>query len=150
MHVVVCGASGQLGAELVELFSERGCRVDGFDLDLDITNHDLVMEKLIPLTPELIVNAAADIDADNAESNPEKSYSVNFTGTQNLVLACLKIGCPMGFVSSDYVFDGTKGEAYNEFDGANPLGVYGRAKLASENYMMSVLGSCYIFRTQWL
>lgn len=150
MRIVICGAEGQLGAELVELYKERGFHVDGFDLDLDIANHDLVMEKLPPLKPDLLVNAAADIDADGAEGNPEKSYSVNFTGTQNLVLACLEAGCPMAFVSSDYVFDGRKGDAYNEFDRTNPLGVYGRAKLASENYLMSVLGKGFIFRTQWL
>lgn len=150
MHVVICGAEGQLGRELIELFNARGDRVDGFDLDLDITDFDLVMDKLPPLKPDLLINAAANIDADDAEINPEKSFSVNFTGVQNLALACLEIDCPMAFVSSDYVFDGNKGTAYNEFDEPNPQGVYGKAKVASEHYLMSVLGKAFIFRTQWL
>lgn len=150
MRVVICGAAGQLGSELVDVFGESGDEVLGFDLDMDITDYDLLMSKVPPMKPDLVVNAAAHVNADEAETNPELSYRVNFTGTQNLALASLKAGCPLVFVSSDYVFDGLKGSAYSEFDQVNPRGVYGRAKLAAETYIASVLHGYYIFRTQWV
>ncbi len=150
MRVIICGAEGQLGSDLVKVFRSRGEEVFGYDLDLDITDYDLVMEKIPPLRADLLVNTVADIDADRAELDPEPSLKVNFTGNQNLVLACLGCGCAMAFISSDYVFDGRKGSAYNEFDPPNPQGVYGRAKLASERYLASLLPRHFIFRTQWL
>ncbi len=73
MRVVICGAEGQLGRDLVEAFREVGAEVLGFDLDLDITDHALVMEKIPSLKPDLLVNAAADLDADGAELDPEPS-----------------------------------------------------------------------------
>lgn len=149
MRVVVCGAAGQLGSELVEIFRENGHEVLDFDLDLDITDYELVMGKIPRLKPDLLINSAAHVDADEAELNPEVSYKVNFTGTQNLALACLEAGCPIVFISSDYVFDGLKGSPYTEFDEPNPQGVYGKAKLAAERYLAS-LQKYYIFRTQWI
>jgi dTDP-4-dehydrorhamnose reductase len=147
---VICGAAGQLGSELVELFTGTDDVVHAFDLDMDITDYALLMERLPPLAPDLVINSAAHVDADEAERDPEISYGINFMGTQNLALVCRSLGCPLVFVSSDYVFDGLKGGAYNEFDAPNPQGVYGRAKLAAERYMASVLDQYYIFRTQWL
>lgn len=150
MRVVVCGASGQLGSELMEVFEARRDEVIGFDLDLDITDYEAVMETVPSLGPGLLVNAAADLDADKAESDPEPNLRVNFTGAQNLALAARTAGCPLVFLSSDYVFDGSKGEAYNEFDQPNPRGVYARAKLAAERYIPGVAPGYYVFRTQWL
>ncbi len=150
MRVVICGAKGQLGSELVDLYRARGDEVLGFDLDLDITLYDVVMERIPVLKPDLLINSAAHVDADAAESNPELSYRVNFTGTQNLALAARRAGCPLVFLSSDYVFDGFKGEAYNEFDEPHPRGVYARAKVAAECYIPGIVPEHYIFRTQWL
>ena len=150
MRVVICGAEGQLGADLVEVFRAGGDEVLPFDLDLDITDHGEVMERIPPLRPDLLVNAAAHTDLDGAELDPEPSIKVNFTGAQNLALACLEADCPMAFLSTDYVFDGRKGSAYDELDPVNPQGVYARSKLAAERYISSILNRHYIFRTQWL
>jgi len=150
MKVVVCGAAGQLGMELVDVFKTRGDDVLGFDLDLDITVYELIMEKILPLKPDILINSVAYVDADDSELNPDTSYRINFTGNQNLALVALEVGCPLVYVSSDYVFDGMKGSSYNEFDEVCPTGVYGKAKAASERYIASVLHRYYIFRTQWL
>ena len=150
MKVVICGAAGQLGMELIDVFKTRGDDALGFDLDLDITVYDLIMEKILPLKPDLLINSAAYVDADDSELNPDTSYRINFTGNQNLALAALEAGCPLVYVSSDYVFDGMKGGSYNEFDEVCPTGVYGKAKVASERYMATVLHRYYVFRTQWL
>ncbi len=150
MRIVVNGSAGQLAGDIMDVLREQGDEVLGFDLELDITDYGTVMREIPSLAPDLVINAAAHVDADAAESNPEISYRVNFTGTQNLTLACLEAGCPLVFFSSDYVFDGTKGGAYNEFDAVNPQGVYGRAKVGAERYIQSVLSRYYIFRCQWL
>jgi dTDP-4-dehydrorhamnose reductase len=150
MKVVICGAAGQLGMELIDVFNARGDDVLGFDLDLDITVYELTMDKILPLDPDILINSAAYVDADDSELNPDNSYRVNFTGNQNLALVALQAGCPLVYVSSDYVFDGMKGSSYNEFDRVCPTGVYGRAKAASERYTASVLHRYYVFRTQWL
>lgn len=132
------------------MFREKDGEVLAYDMDLDITDRGLVMDVIPPLDPDLVVNSAADIDADGAEVDPEPSYLVNFVGTQNLALACRRIGCPLVFVSSDYVFDGMKGKPYTEFDSPNPQGVYGKAKLAAERHVAALPGGYYVFRTQWL
>lgn len=150
MRVVICGAAGQLGTDLVEVFRAGGDEVLPFDLDLDITDYGLVMERIPSLEPDLVINTAADLDADRAELDPEPSLRVNLTGAQNLALACLEAGCPLAFISSDYVFDGIKGAPYTELDEPNPQGVYGKAKLAAERFLASTLPRHYIFRTQWL
>ena len=150
MRVVICGAAGQLGSELVGIFKARGADVHGFDLDMDITDYDKVYKTIPPLEPDLLINSAADVDADGAERDPDPSYRVNFTGNQNLVLAALEASCPIAYVSSDYVFDGTKGDEYNEFDTVCPQSVYGRAKVASEVYTAAVASRHFIFRTQWV
>lgn len=150
MRVVICGAAGQLGSDLVDVFRAEGEEVIGFDLDLDITDYGKVIKTIPSLHPDLVINAAADLNADQAELDPEPSLRVNLTGTQNLALACLEAGCPLAFISSDYVFDGKKGAPYTELDEPNPQGVYGKAKLASERYLAAVLPRHYIFRTQWL
>jgi dTDP-4-dehydrorhamnose reductase len=150
MRVVICGAEGQLGADLVRTFQDAGEEVLGFDLELDITDYIQVMKRVPPIRPDLLINAAADTDLDRAEIDPEPSLRVNFTGTQNLALACLEAGCPMAFISTDYVFDGKKGAAYNEFDQTNPQGVYAKCKLAAERYTASTLNRYFIFRTAWL
>jgi dTDP-4-dehydrorhamnose reductase len=150
IRVVICGAAGQLGSELADVFQGAGDEVQGFDLDMDITDYGLLNEKIPPLAPDLVINSAAHVDADEAERDPDISYRINFVGTQNLALVCASLGVPLAFVSSDYVFDGLKGSAYNEFDEPCPRGVYGRAKLAAERYMSATLGGYYIFRTQWL
>jgi dTDP-4-dehydrorhamnose reductase len=150
MRVIVCGSAGQLGREVVRIFRDAGDDVSAFDLDLDITDYDLVMKKIPPLKPGLLINAAADTDLDRAELDPDPSLKANFTGPQNLALACLESACPMVFISTDYVFDGEKKDMYTEFDEPNPQGVYAKCKLAGERYLASVLSRYFIFRTAWL
>lgn len=150
MRVVILGAEGQLGKDLVEVFRSRGEEVHPFDLDLDITDLPRLVDTITSLGPDLVINSAADVDADRAELDPDPSIRVNYIGAQNVALACLEAGSECAFISSDYVFDGKKGAPYNELDEPNPQGVYGRAKLAAERYIASVLSRYYIFRTQWL
>ncbi|MHB8780101.1 MAG: dTDP-4-dehydrorhamnose reductase [Candidatus Geothermincolia bacterium] len=150
MRVLVNGSSGQLAGDIIDVLCERGHEVLSYDLDLDITDYDAVMSRVPELAPELLINAAAYTDVDGSESNVDTAYRVNFTGAQNLALACQRAGCPMVFFSTDYVFDGTKGSPYNEFDETRPLGVYGATKLQGERCVQNLLDRYFIFRLQWL
>jgi dTDP-4-dehydrorhamnose reductase len=149
MKVLITGANGQLGTDL-QLVLREGHELFPFDLDLDITDASAVDEKLGQLRPDVVVHAAAYTDVDGAESHPELAFQVNALGTQNVALACQKIDAAMVYVSTDYVFDGTKGEPYLEFDRTNPLSVYGQSKLAGEIYTTTLLDRFYLVRTAWL
>ncbi len=139
-----------MGSDLVEVFRDEGEEVYPFDLDLDITDNRRLLDTICSLSPDLVINSAADVDADRAEVDPDPSIRVNYIGAQNVALACLEADCACAFISSDYVFDGKKNAPYTEMDEPNPQGVYGRAKLAAERYVASLLPRHYIFRTQWL
>jgi dTDP-4-dehydrorhamnose reductase len=117
-RVLITGAGGQLGTALAEVFPWADARGHGA---LDVTRE-------IPRDYDLVLHAAAWTDVDGAEADPEGAEAVNVLGTRNVVAA----GAPVVYFSSDYVFDGRKGEPYLESDEPNPLGAYGRTKLAGE------------------
>ncbi len=136
--VLVTGAGGQLGRALAETFS----RDEVFALtraDWDVTQPPPL--GLPPL--DLVLHAAAWTDVDGAEDDPQGAAAVNVGGTRNAAA----LGAPLVYFSSDYVFDGTKGEPYVESDGPNPLSAYGRSKLLGE----AAAGErAWIVRTSWL
>ena len=96
----------------------------------------------IEAQPELVLHAAAWTDVDGAESEPEEARRVNVEGTRNVVA----LGAPVVYFSTDYVFDGTKGEPYVESDEPNPLSVYGRTKLEGERQIREG----WVVRSSWL
>lgn len=149
MRVLITGASGQLGTDL-QLVLKGKHELSPFDLDLDVTDARAVKEKFSQVLPEVVIHAAAYTDVDGAESDPLSAYRVNALGTQNVALACQKLDAAMVYVSTDYVFDGTKNEPYLEFDATNPLSVYGKSKLAGEIYTTTLLNRFYLVRTAWL
>lgn len=149
MKVLITGANGQLGTDL-QIVLKGKHELFPFDLDLDVTDPGAVNKKLGQLRPDVVIHAAAYTDVDGAESNPELTFRVNSLGTQNVALACQKNGAAMVYISTDYVFDGTKEEPYLEFDRPNPLSVYGRSKLAGEIYTTTLLDHFYLIRTAWL
>jgi dTDP-4-dehydrorhamnose reductase len=114
--------------------------------ELDIGDHHAVMQRLVPIAPELIVNAAAYTDVDGCESEHRRAYRDNGLGPQSLALAARACGAMLIHVSTDYVFDGEKGEPYDELDPPNPLSVYGRSKLAGELFVRSILPESFVVR----
>jgi len=89
-------------------------------------------------------------NVDGCERNPDAAYRINALGTQNVALACQRCDAAMVYVSTNEVFDGTKGEPYLEFDRPNPINAYGRSKLAGEFFTRTLLHRFYIVRTAWL
>ncbi|KLV32782.1 dTDP-4-dehydrorhamnose reductase [Priestia megaterium] len=149
--VLITGANGQLGKELVELFTEKGFEVYGFGRDkMDITNQAQVQEVISTLKPNIVIHSAAHTQVDLAESEPEQAFSINAYGTRNVAVAAEAVGAKLVYVSTDYVFDGTNDEPYNEFSPTSPLGVYGRSKLAGEQFVRDLHSKFFIVRTSWV
>jgi dTDP-4-dehydrorhamnose reductase len=131
--VLITGAGGQLGQALRETFPEADARSHA---ELDVTAPPSEAR------PGLVLHAAAWTDVDGAEERPEEAALVNVVGTQNVV----RLGAPVVYYSTDYVFDGGKREPYVETDEPNPLSVYGRTKLEGEREVREG----WVVRSSWL
>jgi dTDP-4-dehydrorhamnose reductase len=150
LKVLVLGAGGMLGKDLVTILSAKG-QVWARDIgDFDITDPKRVRQEVETLQPQVLVNAAAYTDVDGCESKKEMAFAVNAEGTRNVALACAAIGGRMIQLSTDYVFDGSSRIPYREEDIPNPLNVYGRSKLQGERYIREILENHLIIRTEWL
>jgi dTDP-4-dehydrorhamnose reductase len=148
MKVVVFGRGGQLGVELVRVFTERGCEVIGFERSsVDVTDGSKVESTLAHLDPALVLNAAAYNQVDLAEKDAMGAYQGNALAVRNLALACRQVDAKLVHFSTDYVFDGTLGRPYAEEDATHPLGAYAVSKLAGELYAQAYLDKLLIIRT---
>lgn len=145
--ILVVGANGMLGQDLMSLLGERG---RGVDLpDIDITDMISVQQVLTTLKPKVVVNCAAYTDVDGCETNSEIAMQVNGEGVAFLALVTREIGAKLVQVSTDYVFDGSKGSPYGEDDLQQPLNIYGESKLAGE-LNVDINPDNLLVRTQWL
>ncbi|MBD9409174.1 dTDP-4-dehydrorhamnose reductase [Stutzerimonas stutzeri] len=150
MRILVCGAGGQVGRELVERASRFGLDVLApARAQLDIAKPEQVADAMRQ-RPELIINAAAYTHVDNAESHGEQAYAVNRDGPRHLAEAAKHAGVPLFHISTDYVFSGEATRPYTESDETGPTGVYGASKLAGEEAIRSCLPAHLILRTSWV
>ena len=145
--ILVVGAAGMLGRDLIALLGDRGQGVD--IADIDITSLESVLKVFRDLKPEVVINCAAYTDVDGCESNIETAMAVNGEGVGHLAMACRDIEALLVQVSTDYIFDGGKGTPYVEDDAPCPLSVYGESKLAGELNAV-FCPEHLIVRTQWL
>lgn len=146
MRVVVTGAAGQLGQDVVSAFGDHD--VFGFDRSaLDVSDRDAVLGAILSLEPDAVVHAAAWTAVDACQGDPPRAFAVNAIGTRNVAEACRRSRAHLVHVSTDYVFDGTSPTAYIECDEPNPQTVYGRSKLAGER---EVDPDFTIVRTSWV
>lgn len=146
---MITGSAGQLGQDLVRVL-QSDHEVFAHDIDLDITDYEVVRVRVSDIGPDVIINSAAYTDVDGCETNADLAYRVNALGAQNIALAAQACGASVVSISTDFVFDGTKASPYDEFDQPNPKSVYGRSKLAGENLVREVCSKHYIVRTAWL
>jgi len=145
--ILVVGAHGMLGRDLVALLGDRG---HGIDIaDIDIASPESVLTVVAALKPEVVINCAAYTDVDGCEGNTETAMAVNGEGVAYLAMACRDLGALLVQVSTDYVFDGGKGTPYVEDDAPHPVSVYGESKLAGE-MNAAFCPEHLIVRTQWL
>lgn len=150
MKVMITGALGQLGCDVVQLLSKSHELMPLSKGDLDVTHIKEVMEIVKYNRPDVIIHTAAYTDVDRAEKDPKKAYDVNAFGTKNLAEAAQLVKAKLVYISTDYVFDGSKGESYTEFDSPSPLSVYGESKLIGEHFVKNLCDQFFIVRTAWL
>ncbi len=167
MRVVVTGAGGQLGRDVVDALSGvvppggRRCALLGpegprsSDVDVVVADHRLlavedrsaVLHALDELRPDVVVHAAAFTAVDACEADPDRAFRVNTLGTRHVAEACEATGAHMVYLSTDYVFDGTSTRPYREWDRPNPLSVYGQSKLGGEQECPP---GATVVRTSWV
>lgn len=140
MRIILIGADGQLGADLVKIIAPKDL-LPLTEEDLDIANRDLTLKVIRRYSPDVIINTAAYNDVDGCEDNELKAFGVNALGAKNVALACKSCAATMVHFSTDYVFDGQKKEPYTESDAPNPLSTYGLSKRAGEDYVQTLLDS---------
>ncbi|EAD1374595.1 dTDP-4-dehydrorhamnose reductase [Listeria monocytogenes] len=152
MSILVTGANGQLGTELVQLLKEHNLTVTEWDKDsVDIVDKAAVKKAMLDLKPEWIIHCAAFTNVEAAEDElKDVNWEVNVDGTENISEAAEIVGAKLVYISTDYVFDGTKKEAYLPDDKTNPLNQYGIAKLAGEKVALEKNSQTYVIRTSWV
>ncbi|MGE0066996.1 MAG: dTDP-4-dehydrorhamnose reductase [Solirubrobacterales bacterium] len=133
MKVLVTGAAGMLGRDLMLAAGNAGHEVVGFGrAELDVADAETVHRRIDLERPDVVINSAAWTDVDGAETAEDDAFAVNGAGAGNAAAAAAEVGASVVYVSTDYVFDGTKSEPYVESDQPAPLSAYGRTKLAGE------------------
>ncbi|MFD2614061.1 dTDP-4-dehydrorhamnose reductase [Paenibacillus gansuensis] len=149
MKVLITGANGQLGRELVEYLSGNN-EVLGFGREeLDITSLESVFEIVKNESPEVIVHCAAFTAVDDAEQYPDSAYLVNAVGARNVAMAAEQQGSKLIYISTDYVFNGQATNPYCEYDNTDPQGIYGKSKRAGEVNVQTQCRKHFIVRTSW-
>ena len=152
MKIVITGARGQLGTELInQLKYIEGIDVIPTDRDeLNIIDINSVNEFLLNNKPNVVINCAAHTAVDLCETDVENAYKINAVGPRNLAIVCEKIGAKLVQVSTDYVFDGNGTRPYREDDKTCPNSIYGTSKLKGENFVREFCSKYFIVRTAWL
>lgn len=151
IKIALIGSTGMLGIDVNVALKGMGFLIKNFNSkNLDIADAKGVHEALYGFNPDYIINCAAYTDVDGAETEKEKANAVNNIGVQNLADAALVLGAKIIHLSTDYVFDGTKGSPYLEDDATNPINEYGLSKLNGEKALKKSGASYIILRTSWL
>ncbi|PCI62105.1 MAG: dTDP-4-dehydrorhamnose reductase [Kordiimonadales bacterium] len=151
MRIFVAGSSGQVARSLVEAADKAGIelRTAGRP-ELDLSDMAGAADLITAYAPTVIINAAAYTAVDTAETDEENALSVNTDGAATLAEIAADLDVPFLHLSTDYVFDGDKDEAYTESDAVGPTGAYGRTKLAGEVAVLAANPNAAIFRTAWV
>ncbi len=151
MKIAVVGANGQLGTDLVSAFAAHGDFVHGLThAEIEISNPDSVSAVIEGIRPNVIVNTAAAHHVENCEREPAKAFAVNALGAKNLAVTARNSGAVLMHVSTDYVFDGKKGQPYVEDDNPLPLNAYGITKLAGEHFIRATTDRYFVIRSSGL
>jgi dTDP-4-dehydrorhamnose reductase len=151
MRVSVIGANGQLGTDVAHAFAANGDTVCVLShADIEIAARESIDHTLRYLQPDLIVNTAALHHVESCEQDPKAAFLINALGPRNLAIVAKELGAILMHISTDYVFDGTRREPYEESDVPRPLNAYGNTKLAGENFIRCTVERHFVLRTSAL
>ena len=158
LKILLTGSQGQVGSSIRALVSNHNNKIENIKLfacsraDCDIADRTAVNNIFNKIQPDVVINAAAYTAVDKAEEDVEQAEKINVYAVENLALACQKLNIPMLHISTDYVFDGTQSlpYAYQETDETNPLGIYGKTKLAGEKKLQESCEKFIVLRTSWV
>lgn len=150
MKILLLGKNGQVGYELQRALAPLGHVIALGRQELDLTDYRAIQQVVRSVKPQLIINAAAYTAVDQAEKEPDLAMAINGTAPGMLAEEARKVGAAIIHYSTDYVFNGQKKAPYTEEDTPNPLNVYGRTKLASEQAIMQADVPHLILRTSWV
>ncbi len=152
MKVIITGAGGMLGSDLLDVFKKSDeHKVSMFRRnELDISDRDQVLSVVTELRPDVIINAAAYTDVDGCEINREMAFAVNAEGPKHLAEASRSVGATLIHVSTDYVFSGDHTQPYQVEEECHPKSVYGQSKWAGEETIRHSWERHFILRTSWL
>ena len=150
-NILVTGSTGQLGSDVVKELLKRGySTLSPNRSELNLCSEDNIRNYILNSNCEAIVHCAAYTQVDKAEDEKDLCIKINATATKHIVKCAKILDIPMIYISTDYVFDGTKDGEYTENDETNPINIYGESKLAGEKYVQEILDKYYIVRTYWV
>ena len=151
MKVLVIGSNGQLGYDVVKELQKQNIECCGaVRKDFDIVNFEATEKFITNYMPDVVIHCAAYTAVDKAEDEQGLCYLVNASATENIAQICKKIDAKMVYISTDYVFDGTKDGFYEVDDKPKPVNVYGRTKLLGEQAVQKILNKYFIIRISWV
>ena len=150
-NILVTGSTGQLGSDVVKELLKRGySTLSPNRYEFNLCSEDSIRNYILNSNCEAIVHCAAYTQVDKAEDEKGLCIKINATATKHIVKCAKILDIPMIYISTDYVFDGTKDGEYTENDETNPINIYGESKLAGEKYVQEILDKYYIVRTSWV
>ncbi len=151
MKILITGSNGQLGNDVVKRLKSQGHTVCATDIDnMDITSRDDVYKAFLEFMPDSVIHCAAYTAVDAAEEHVKECMNINSKGTRNIAEICRDLNVVMMYISTDYVFDGTKALPYNPDDFCNPINTYGLSKREGELAVLSTLERFFIIRISWV
>lgn len=163
MKILITGAKGQLGSQIINIIKKgsseigeisddvKNAEIIGIDVqELDITDITVTKAYIKEVKPDVVINPAAYTNVDGCETNEDLAFKVNSLGARNLAIACEEIGAKLIHISTDYVFSGVGTKPFKEYDEVGPQSVYGTTKLMGEEFVKQFCSKYFIVRTAWL
>lgn len=163
MRILITGAGGQVGSQLINILNKGRSEIGEIpnrlkdaevigktSKDLDISNLDNVKRTISELKPNIVINAAAYTNVDGCETNEELAFRVNAFGAKNLAIACEEIGSKLVHISTDYVFSGKGLIPFNEDNAPSPQSIYGKSKYMGDKFVTEFSSKYFIVRPSWV